>query len=309
MENEKSRRKRTNKASSPSLRSLQAREGENGVQAETKPMPQPEGEAVAKTNRANTEIGGKMYSFKDRLIDWVERRGTWTRILLAVGIALIITVIILAVAMPGKSATNANAVEIGGLKTTIGAVADVLGTKASQTELNSWGQNITQALSAQVLDIIGLRARVKTAEDKLKDGRDDITAIQGSLAELLNKAYLTGIFKNYILHAKSSEAGNFTANIHLVYSAPLYVGNTTTHDETLSAFYAGVNWTASATMPAYIPVATSNGTVWGISEIWWNIGTFELTANNEKVIGATCAGLNSTWEPSFAYVEVWLIVK
>jgi len=240
-----------------------------------------------------------MYSFKDRLIDWVERRGTWARILLAAGIALIITAIILAAAMPGRGVVNAN-------KADISTVIDALTTKASHTELDSWGQDITQALSTQAVDIIGLRARLEAAEDELEDARDDITAIQGSLAELSNsppEAYLTGTFKNYILHVKSSEVGNFTANVYLVYPAPICVGNTTAYSETVSTFYGGINFTEST--PAYVPVATFNGTDWGISKAWWNVGIFPLEATTSTLLNITCVGLNSTWEPSFAYVEVF----
>jgi hypothetical protein len=243
-----------------------------------------------------------MYSFKDRLIDWVNNKGAWTHILLAVGITLLVTTIILAAAMPSKGVVNANAGDIGGLKTTIGTVVDALSTKASQTELDGFSENVTNALDDQARDVTGLRNRVNTAETKLNEARTDITNIQDSLADQVS---LTGTFGNYTLHAKSNVAGNFTANVHLIYSAPIYVGNTTTHDETLSAFYSGISWTE--TTPLYATVATFNGMAWGISEVWWNIGTFELVGNTEKALNIKCTGLNSTWKPSFAYVEVWRV--
>jgi len=252
-----------------------------------------------------------MYSFKDSLIDWANQKGAWTRILVAAGIALLVTAIILAAAMPGKGAVNTNKVDIGGLKTTMVAVVDSLDTKASQAELENLSQDVTDTLDDQAGDISGLQTRVGNAESGINEAKTNINAIRNGLKELSNsppEAYLTGVFENYTLHTKSSEAGIFTANVHLVYLAPIYVGNTTTHDETMSAFYGSINFTASTTTPAYVPVATFDGTAWGISEVWFNVGVFPLAANNEKEIDIECVGLNSTWEPSFAYVEVWPIL-
>ena len=247
-----------------------------------------------------------MYSFKDRLIDWANQKGAWMHILVAVGITLLITAIILGAAMPSKGAVNTNKADVSQVKTILGTVVDGVATKASQAELNSVAGNVTDILDDQEGDINGLRSKVNTAQTRLNQARTDISTIQNSLAELsksLVQAYLTGTFGNYVIHAKSSEAGTFTANVHLVYSAPIYVGNATTEDESMSAFYSGMDWTE--TTPSYATIATFNGTAWGISEVWFNTGIFQLEANDEKEINITCTGLNSTWEPGFAYVEVY----
>lgn len=256
-----------------------------------------------------------MYSLKDRLIDWANQRGAWTHILAAVVIALIITAIILGVAMPSKGVVNDNKTDIGELKSTMVAVVDGLATKASQAELDSFAGNVTEALDDQEVDINGLEARANTADNRINEARGNITTMQGNITTMWNdieaitcsppEGYLTGTFGNYTLHAECNEAGTFTANVHLVYSAPLRIGNTTTHDEILSAFYSEIIWVE--TTPTYVAVVTFNGTAWGISEVWWSVGAFELAANTEKEIDISCAWLNSTWEPSFAYVEVYAI--
>lgn len=285
------------------------------MQASTESMPQSASPAVAETNTGTKqEKGGFMYSWKDRLIDWANTKGAWTHILLAVGIALFITTIILAAAMPSKGAVRANAVDIGELQTTTSTISGQLSAKASQADLDNWLQDINATLGIQAGDTNSIGNRISDVEAKVEAKLDAIegciVAINNSLAELTCsplEAYLTGAFGDYALHAISGEAGNFTANVHLVYPAPVYVGNTTSYDETVSAFYAGINF--AELPPTYIPTITFNGTAWGISEVWWNIGTFELAVNTEKAISITCAGLNIAWKPSFAYVEVWPISK
>lgn len=291
-----SRRKRTHKANSPSVCGLQAREGENGVQASTEAMPQSASPAVAETDTGTKQgKGGFMYNFKDRLVDWANTKGAWTHILVAAGIALLFAAIILAAAMPSKVAVNANAVDIGELRDAIGVISNGLGVKASKADLDG----VNDALGEQAGDISVLVSRVGNAEGRLNTVEDGLANLPGNSFE----AHLTGVFGNYTLSIMSNEAGNFTANVHLVYSPS--VGNATGYSEALNDFYAGINWTAL--VPAYMCLVTFNGTAWGVSEVWWNICTFSLIANTEKTIAVTCAGLNSTWEPSFAYVEVYRI--
>lgn len=247
-----------------------------------------------------------MYSFKDRLIDWANQRGAWTHIMVAVGIALVITAIILAAAMPSKSTINANAADISEFQAAIDMISARLSTKISQAELDNWVQNINNALGTQAGDISSLGNRVGNAETRLSGVEGNVTAINDSWAKLTcspPEAYLTGTFRDYTLHVKSSEAGNFTANMHLVYSPS--VGNAINYTETLDGFYAGINW-AEPSIPAYICSVNFNGSAWGISEVWFNIGTFEIT-DNETRIDITCAGLNSAWEPDFVYAEVFKI--
>lgn len=327
-----------------------------------------------------------MYSWKDRLVEWIDQRGAWTRILVAVGIMVVITIIILLAAIPSKSAVNDNTAGISEVQTT-------LGTKASQSELNSWSQNISKKLGTLATaaslanainqikesDIKTMQGRLTTAEGKLEDAGIDIDAlvtqaaihginittlkawsdnmsitisdaiaqikvatnqtmineqdivvlealtdsitgnvtamfttlldIEGDLEDAMNsppEAYLTGTFGNYILHAKSNVAGDFTANVHLVFSPPLGVGNATTYSQAVANFYASLIWMAP-NIKAYVPVPTYNGIDWGISEVWWSVDTFELAANTETNFNIIFGGLAAM--PSFAYVVIYPALK
>lgn len=155
-------------------------------------------------------------------------------------------------------------------------------------------------------DISALQSRMGTAEDKIQEAQEDIANLPGSPPE----GYLTGDFGSYTLHAKCSIAGNYAAKVNLVYSPPMGVGNATTMDEAVAAFYSSVNW-AEASVPDYICGITYSGntTSWGISQVWWNTGTFELVANTEKSVAVTFGGLNVTYEPDFAYAEVYPVLK
>lgn len=246
-------------------------------------------------------------NLKDKIQYWTETKGPWTHILMAVGITMLIVAIILGTAMPSKGQVNTNKVDIGQVKTTLVTVVDGLATKASQAELDNFAGNVTEELEDQADSISNHGTRLGNAETRINEAKSDIAAIQGNLAELNSppEAYLTGTFGNYTVHAGCREAGNFTANVHLVYSPS--VGNAANYTEVLDGFYAGVNFTEAT--QAYVPIAAFNGTVWGISQVWWNIGIFRLVANNETAVSVTCAGLNSTWEPDFAYVEIYPALK
>jgi len=251
-----------------------------------------------------------MYSWKDKLIDWANQRGAWTRILMAVGITMLIVAIILGAAMPSKGVVETNKVDIGGLKNTMDDVVDGLATKASHNELEDLSETVTNALGDQAADISDVDERTRIAEEKLTQARTDIAAIQEDVAGLTYsppEGYLTGAFGNYTLHAKSNDAGNFTARVHLVYS-PMVV-SAANQTAAVDGFYGSVDWSVNATIPGYVPVVAFDGTTWGINEIWWNVGIFELAAKTEKAIDITCAGLNSTWEPSYVYVEVWPVIQ
>jgi hypothetical protein len=231
-----------------------------------------------------------MYSFKDRLIDWANGKGAWTHILMAAGIALIITAIILAVAMPSKDSISANAQDIGALHTTVNSVVGQLGLKASQADLEL---KANQADLDDVINVIGSQAG---DINSLGDRVAALETINCSLPE----AYLTGTFGNYTLHV-SGEPGNYTAIVHLVYSPPMTILNATNYGEAIDFFYTGINWTA-ANSTSYIPTVTFNGTSWGISEVWFNVGVFVLTDEAEIPVPVA---LNIT--PSFAYVEIYRI--
>lgn len=208
---------------------------------------------------------------------------------------------------PSKNAHNADMTRLDGEMSAmtnhvVGLTDDVdgivaLGPLATEDDLVTIGNQT----AGNAFNISVLQTRIGTAEDRIQEAREDIANLPGSPPE----GYLTGTFGNYTLHAKCSTAGNYTANVHLVYSRAFgYAG---TYNETIANFYTGINWTQAT--PAYCTVVTFNGTAWGISQVWWNIGTFELVANAEKVVAITFGGLNSTYEPDFAYVEVFPVLK
>ena len=308
------RKKRTRKANSPSVHGLQAREEQPDLQAETKPVPQQESEVVAETDTENRENkGGKMYgqSFKDRI---AEHKGTIIKVIAVIGIAAIISAVMVMVLAVGKD-TYTKAMERleGGITVTGAKVADIendvddilaLGPLATATDL----AGVTSQTVGLAANLSALETRQDIDHAKIIEHGQTLTTLTGSPPE----GYLTGTFANstgnYTLHAKCSEAGNFTANINLVYAAPVYVGNTTNYDEAVSAFYAGINWTATNTM-VYVPTLTYNSTAWGVSKVQFNIGTFALAANNETPIPVVFGGLNATYAPNFAYVEVYPILR
>ena len=308
------RKKRTRKANSPSVRSLQTRQDQPDLQAETEPMPQQEGEAVAETDTENREEqGGKMYgqSFKDRI---AEHKGSIIKVVAVIGIAAIISAVMVMQLAVGKDAyTKAMERLEGGITVTGAKVADIendvdgilaqgpLATRADVANVTSRTEAITQ-------DVGALQTSLGLAQTKILGLEAQLALVTGSPPE----GYLTGTFANstgnYTLHAKCSEAGNFTANINLVYAAPVYVGNATNYDEAIGAFYAGINWTAANTT-VYVPTLAYNSTAWGVSKVQFNIDAFALVANNETAIPVLFGGLNATYEPDFVYVDIWPILK
>lgn len=247
-----------------------------------------------------------MYSWGDRLRDWANQRGAWTHILMGAGIAVLIFVIAMAACVPGKGTVSTNAANIAATQSTLSTIETSLGTKASKAQFDVLEEDVADALGDQAAGISDLDERATIAEAKLAQARTDITTIQGQIAEVINSpltAALNGTFGDYTLSVKSDEAGNFTAKVHFVYSPA--VGDAANYTEALGDFYASVNWSANATVPQYMAAPTSDGTMWGIGEVWWNIGVFALTADTEKHLDIICAGLDSSWEPTFVYVEVY----
>jgi len=247
-------------------------------------------------------------SFGDRIKDGIREHKT---MLIQVGVVVAIAVIVSAIMVTAQAATKADlAAEV--------AAREGLDARASAS-INKVGSDLTDRLD-------DVEASAETATDEVailsvtaignSDAIDaiqiwkDVTDARLTTVEAENsppEGYLTGTVGNYTLHAECSEAGNFTANVHLVYAAPVYVGNTTTCDGTISTFYAGINWTMANR--DYIPVVTYNGTDWGVSQVWFNLGTFALVADTEAAIPVLFSGLNSTYVPNFAYVEVWPVLK
>ena len=242
------------------------------------------------------KIADKFSEINDRL---GLNKESWIHIGIAAGIAVIIGAIIVVTATPRVSTYLDDISQLNAqIKAAAGDVNNILGLGelATDDDLN----NLNSTVADHATDIGMLNSRINDA-----DGR--INAIVNDLAELVCSppdAYLSEEFSNYILHAKSSKAGNFTANVHLVYSPPIAVGNATTRDETINAFYAGINWTGGV-VQNYIPTASYNGTAWGISEVSFNIGSFYLATDIDTDIDIITRGLSNTYKPAFAYVDIY----
>lgn len=153
-------------------------------------------------------------------------------------------------------------------------------------------------------------AMIGGLQTRLGNMENLITAVQGDLATVTcspPEGYLTGTAGNYTLHTKAGRTGNFTANVHLVYSPPIGAGNATTQAKALQVFYSSINWTAPS-LRDYICTLAYNGTAWEISQVSFNIGMFALAANTEETVDIKFGGLNISYEPTFAYVEVYRVL-
>ena len=244
-------------------------------------------------------IADKFRDFSDRLNLSKE---AWAHIGIAAGIAVIISAIILVTTTPRLSTYNSDIDRLNTITaTTAENLADILGlgNLATSDEIDS--------LNGTVADHTGeigtLKSRINNADGRINTIANDIEELVCSPPD----AYLSGTFGNYALHVKSNKAGNFTANVHLVYSAPIVMGNATTQDGAISAFYSGINWT-KPTVQDYVPTIAYNGTVWGISQVSFNIGTFALATNTEEIVNIKFGGLNISYEPTFAYVKVYRVL-
>ena len=307
---EQRRRKRANKKNRTSVRSLQARQEQSNLQAETGSMPQLQSEAVAETDRANTKGGYKMSrrhtSIIASIIDRIKEHKTIIiQVAVVVEIAVIVSAIMIPSLAPGKDAYAADIARYDGEFVRLGA------------SMNTWGTGLTDRIAdveedtntnIGQLEILGIRATdnnnaIDTLQTWASGADDRIAAVEAQNSP--PEGYLTGTLGSYTLHAKCREAGNFTANVYLVYSQAF--GCNATYEECQQYFYSRINWAQSP--PAYNTVATFNGTAWGVSQVWFNIGTFTMTANNETAVAVNFGGLSSAYEPDFAYVEVWPVLK
>jgi hypothetical protein len=180
------------------------------------------------------------------------------------------------------------------------------------THINSLGSGINNQISDLEEEISGYSTTAAENSDDIdilqswaQGAETRITTVEAHNSP--PEGYLTGTVGNYTLHAKCNAAGNFTANVHLVYSPGVVVSNTT-YDDALATFYGGINWTTANTT-VYVSTLTYNSTAWLVSQVWFNIGTFEMAANNETAVAIPFLGLNSTYAPNFVYVEVWPVLK
>ena len=224
-------------------------------------------------------------------------RGSAIHIAIAVLVAVLITIPVIGKLAPTKSAYDEDMARIDagmiaqseGLNGILG-----LGPLTTQDDLEA----VYDTVAAHTYNIAGLQTRMGNAENKIREAQDNIDTLSGSPPE----GYLTGTVGNYMLHAKCSASGNFTANVHLVYSPPLWLddGNSTV-EEVLGGFSPAINWVT--------PTVACNGTMWAITEVAFNIGIFAMAANTETDVDIKFSGLNSTYAPGFAYVEVWPVLQ
>jgi hypothetical protein len=296
------RRKRAGKKSSTGVRKVQTREGAPHVPQINQPVPKQEGEGMAETDTKNTNIEGGN-KVNGTFMDRIREHKT---LLIQVGVVIAIAVLVSAIMIMQLAATNGDiAAEATRVDTEFAGVT---------THINTLGTSLNNRMD-------DVEAIAETAGAGATENSNDIDALQTwadeadariATAEAQNsppEGYLTGNFSsNYTLHAICDTAGNYTANINLVYLTPVAVGNTTQEDA-LQAFYGSINWTGK--VPSYICTTTYSGntTTWGISKVSWNIGTFPMAANNETLVDIIPAGLNSTYTPDFAYAELWPVLK
>lgn len=240
-----------------------------------------------------------MYSWKERLSDWwneVKDRLELTKpvlihMCLVLSITFLITGVILGIM--GGSISRDIKDQADQFASNLTAISDQV--QASQDEFEAamtqqfedWQDGIDNNL-AGFYDLIGI----------LQSELDQLQSDLGSLT----LPYLAGEFGNYSLHVKAVTGGNFTANVHLHYSSG--IGNSTGYAAALDYFYAGVNWTMEG-VPSYVCQPAFNGIAWGITDVWFNIGSFVLMPGGESILPVACTGLNTTWVPDRAYVEVF----
>lgn len=229
--------------------------------------------------------------------------------LIQIGVVVAIAVVVSAIMITGlATAKGAYDDDIMGLEGDIaraGASINTLGTS-----LNARMDGVEAAAEAATSEVSIISVATTENSDAIgtlqtwKDDADPrITELEGQNSP--PEGYLTGTVGNYTLHAECSEAGNFTANVHLVYSRAF--GYNGTYEDAQQYFYSGINWTQGT--PFYRTVITFNGTGWNLGELWWNIGTFPMAANNGTAVAVKFGGLNSTYEPDFAYVEVFPVLR
>lgn len=235
------------------------------------------------------------YGLKDRIADLLratqERLSLTKESLIHIGLAVVLAIGISAGIAVGVSPdTRAIMDDLYWLSQTDEEILDALGGLDADTTSAIGGINST--VLGQVASIDGLTLLL----NGLQTDFDNLVCSPPD-------AHLEGSFGEYILYVKSNEAGQFTANVHLLYSTPISAGNVTNYTAAVDYFYAGINWTLANYL--YIPTVSFNGTAWGINEVSFNIGTFMLGAHTETMVDIKCEGLPHT--ASYAYVEVYSI--
>jgi len=117
---------------------------------------------------------------------------------------------------------------------------------------------------------------------------------------------LNGTFGNYTLSLLTTEAGNYTAIVHMLYNPAKNVGVVNgTSEDALVDFYSGGNWTTSLDKN-YIPVLLLSSSQWKVSKVSFYTDSFSLTANNTTTVSVTFTGLKYACDT--AYAEIFKVV-
>jgi len=245
-------------------------------------------------------------SFLDKIR---ERKGIIIQVVVAVAIAVVVSAVMVWQLATAKGGYDAAILGLEGDIARAGASINTLGTSLNtrMDGVEAIAENATSTVGTISAATTENTGAIETLQTRADSAEARITTVEAHNSP--PEGYLTGNFSgNYTLHAKCDTAGNYTANINLVYLTPVIVGNTTQEDA-LQTFYGSINWTG--VVPNYVCTTTYSGntTTLGISKVSWNIGTFAMTANNETLVNIAPIGLNSTYSPNFAYIEVWPVLK
>jgi type II secretory pathway pseudopilin PulG len=242
---------------------------------------------------------------KQRISEWwqmaTQTRPTLAYVGLSVVIALVVMGIIVGIAIPGAK-VDAMAYA---RQQAAQAMNNVTATRVQlQADYEVFQTTIQQGIN-DGLD--GMSSLLNQTEADIATVTAALVAVQSDVAGLNEAAlssYLAGTFGNYTIHARSAGGGNFTANVHMLYVPG--VGNETDYGAVLGFFTAGVNWSMES-VPAYVCTPTFNGTSWALTEVWFNVGILQLQPGEEAVFPVSCIGLNETWQPTFAYVDMFRV--
>lgn len=221
-----------------------------------------------------------------------------------ISIAVIVAAVMIHDIVPTKTAFTKEVERLDTGITTVGSTVSGLGSRLVAIEASA--QATQEELDAATDAMATLHTRLDLANehiDTLSAQLEAAEAMFGSPPE----AWLTGTAGNYTLHAKASEAGNFTATIHLSYETPVEATNGT-YQQALDAFYGSIDWDAD-NLNDYVPALSYDGTGWNVIRVSFSVGVFKLEAKTEKAIAVLFDGLHEHYAPDWAYVEIWPAVK
>lgn len=220
-----------------------------------------------------------------------------------ISIAVIVAAIMIHDIVPTKTAFTKEVERLETGITTVGSTVSGLGSKLVTIEGSV--KTTQDELDAVTDTLPALRTRLDLAEEYINTIGAQVEAVEAMLGSP-PEAWLTGIAGNYTLHAKASEAGNFTATIHLGYTTPVEASNGT-YQQALDAFYGTVDWDAD-NVNDYVPTLSYDGTGWSVTRASFSVGVFGLESKTEKTITVLFDGLHEHYAPDWAYVEIWSAV-